>query len=91
MGTFALPGLQPGNYNVRTTRTGFAITSTPVTVESGKVVTLSIPLKVEASKQEVTVQGEAVGTVSVEASANASQLVLKQGIEALPDDPDDCG
>src|SRR6476469_525030 len=63
LGTFTVPGLAPGNYTVRTTRTGFAVTSTPVTVDAGKVVSLNIPLKVEASKQEVTVQGEAVGTV----------------------------
>ena len=89
-GTFSVPGLAPGNYIVKTNRTGFAVNSIPVKVEAGKVVTLNIPLKVEASKQEVTVQGEAVGTVSVEASANASQLVLKQTeIDALPDDPDD--
>ncbi|HEY3840686.1 MAG TPA: carboxypeptidase regulatory-like domain-containing protein [Bryobacteraceae bacterium] len=90
LGTFAVPGLQPGNYTLKTTRTGFAITTNQVTVDAGKVVNLNIPIKVEASKQEVTVQGEAVGTVSVEASANASQLVLKQAeIDALPDDPDD--
>jgi hypothetical protein len=90
LGVFTVPGLAPGNYIVRTTRTGFAISSTPVTVDAGKVVSLNIPLKIEASKQEVTVQGEAVGTVSVEASSNASQLVLKQAeIDALPDDPDD--
>jgi hypothetical protein len=90
VGTFTVPGLQPGSYTVRTSRTGFAISTTPVNVEAGKVASLNIPLKVEASKQEVTVQGEAVGTVSVEASANASQLVLKQAeIDALPDDPDD--
>jgi hypothetical protein len=89
-GNFSVPGLQPGTYTIKTNRTGFAVNSIPVKVEAGKVITLSIPLKVEASKQEVTVQGEAVGTVSVEASANASQLVLKQAeIDALPDDPDD--
>jgi len=90
LGTFTVPGLQPGSYTIKTARTGFAIASIPVNVESGKVVSINIPLKVEASKQEVTVQGETVGTVSVEASSNASQLVLKQAeIDALPDDPDD--
>ena len=88
--TSSVPGLQPGNYTLKTKRTGFALTSIPVKVEAGKVFTINVPLKVEASKQEVTVEGEAVGTVSVEASANASQLVLKQAeIDALPDDPDD--
>lgn len=90
LGSFSVAGLPPGNYVVRTSRTGFATSNTPVVLAAGKVSTVSIPLKVEASKQEVTVQGEAVGTVSVEASANASQLVLKQAeIDALPDDPDD--
>ncbi len=89
-GNFSVPGLPPGTYIVKTVRTGFAANSTPVKVEAGKVFSFNIALKIEASKQEVTVQGEAVGTVSVEASANASQLVLKQTeIDALPDDPDD--
>jgi hypothetical protein len=89
-GKFSVPGLAPGNYVIKATRRGFAVSSTPVAVAAGKVSTLNVALKVEASKQEVTVQGEAVGTVSVEASANASQLVLKQTeIDALPDDPDD--
>ena len=90
LGTFTVPGLQPGNYSVKTNRAGFAISTATAAVEAGRVVNLKIPLKIEASKQEVTVQGESVGTVSVEASANASQLVLKQTeIDALPDDPDD--
>ena len=90
VGSFSVPGLQPGIYTVRTNRTGFAVSTITVTVDAGKVANLSVPLKVEASKQEVTVQGETVGTVSVEASSNASQLVLKQTeIDALPDDPDD--
>jgi len=89
-GTFSVPGLVPGSYVIKTTRRGFAVSSTPVTVAAGKVSSVTVALKVEASKQEVTVQGETVGTVSVEASANASQLVLKQAeIDALPDDPDD--
>ena len=89
-GTFSVPGLQPGSYTFKTSRAGFAVSSAQVTVAAGKVVTLNLPLKVQAARQEVTVQGESVGTVSVEASANASQLVLKQAeIDALPDDPDD--
>ena len=89
-GSYSVPGLQPGTYTLKTSRTGFAVSSVQVKVEAGKVVTLTLPLKVEAAKQEVTVQGDALGTVSVDSSANASQLVLKQAeIDALPDDPDD--
>jgi len=54
LGTFTVPGLVPGNYVVRTTRTGFAVSSTPVTVEAGRVASLNITLKIEATKQEVT-------------------------------------
>src|ERR1035438_1228511 len=43
-----------------------------------------------AEKQEVTVQGEAGPSLSVEPDNNATALVLKgEDLQALPDDPDD--
>lgn len=90
-GLFNATGLPAGKYNVRATRFGFApFEVRAITVAPGRTQNLSIALKLQASRQEVTVSSEAVGTVSVEASANAGQLVLKgEDLEALPDDPDD--
>jgi Carboxypeptidase regulatory-like domain len=90
-GSFNVTGLAPGNYTVSITKFGFANYSTKtVAVGAGKIQTVAIPLELQASKQEVTVQSDVVGTVSVDPSANASQLVLKgTDLDALPDDPDD--
>jgi hypothetical protein len=89
-GSYSLTGLPPGNYSVIANHIGFAQFGAKLTVLSGRPVTLNMALKLETSKQEVTVQGEAVGTVSVDATQNAGQLVLRQEeIDALPDDPDD--
>jgi hypothetical protein len=90
-GSFNAPGLAPGSYSVVINKFGFApFTSKPVPVAAGKIQTLTVPLDLQASKQEVTVTSDAVGTVSVDPSANASQLVLKGAdLDALPDDPDD--
>lgn len=90
-GTFNAPALAPGTYTVTVTKFGFAtFTSKSVLVGAGKIQTLTIPLDLQASKQEVTVTSDAVGTISTDPSANASQLVLKGAdLESLPDDPDD--
>ena len=90
-GVFSVTGLAPGKYNVRATRFGFApFEVRAITVAPGRTQNLTIALKLQASRQEVTVSSETVGTVSVDASANAGQLVLKGAdLDALPDDPDD--
>ncbi len=90
-GAFSATGLPPGTYTVRVVANGFGpFENRAVTVNAGRVATLSIPLTLQVAKQEVTVQSEAVGTVSVDAAANAGQLVLKgTDLDALPDDPDD--
>ncbi len=90
-GTFTATGLAPGSYTVAITKFGFANYSTKaITVTAGKTQTLTVPLDLQASKQEVTVASDAVGTVSVDPSNNAGQLVLKgTDLDALPDDPDD--
>ncbi len=57
---------------------------------AGKVQSYDVHLELQASKQEVTVASDAVGSVSVDPSNNAGQLVLKgTDLDALPDDPDD--
>jgi hypothetical protein len=90
-GAYNATGLAPGNYTVTVTKFGFAnFTSKPISVAAGKVVSADVHLELQASKQEVTVASDAVGTVSVDPSNNAGQLVLKGAdLDALPDDPDD--
>ena len=89
-GSYTLGGLPPGNYSILANHVGFAQFGAKLTVLSGRPVTLNMAMKIETSKQEVTVQGDAVGTVSVDNTQNAGQLVLRQEeIDALPDDPDD--
>jgi hypothetical protein len=90
-GSFTAAGLAPGSYTVTINKFGFApFNSKTIAVAPGKIQTLTVPLDLQASKQEVTVTSDAVGTVSVDPSANAGQLVLKgSDLDALPDDPDD--
>ncbi|MDQ2900491.1 MAG: TonB-dependent receptor [Acidobacteriota bacterium] len=90
-GIFSVSGLAPGSYTVRAARNGFAtFEAKSISVSAGRTQNLNIPLKLQAATQEVTVSSEAVGTVSVDASQNAGQLVLKEAdLDALPDDPDD--
>ena len=90
-GAYSAAGLAPGNYTVTVTKFGFAnFTSKSVSVAAGKIQSVDIHMELQASKQEVTVASDAVGTVSVDPSNNASQLVLKgTDLDALPDDPDD--
>ena len=90
-GTFTVTNLAPGSYTVQVSRFGFAnFTSKAVAVTNGRTQTLTVPMELQASKQEVTVQADAVGTVSVDPMNNAGQLVLKgTDLDALPDDPDD--
>jgi hypothetical protein len=90
-GTYTAAGLAPGNYTVTVTKFGFAnFTSKSISVATGKIQSYDVHLELQASKQEVTVASDAVGTVSVDPSNNAGQLVLKgTDLDALPDDPDD--
>jgi Carboxypeptidase regulatory-like domain len=90
-GSFTAANLAAGSYTVQIAKFGFAnYSSKPIAITSGKTQTLSIPLDLQANKQEVTVSSDVVGTVSVDPVANAGQLVLKgSDLEALPDDPDD--
>jgi len=91
IGTFTAPALVPGSYVVQVTKFGFAnYASKPLAVAAGKTQSLQFPLELQASKQEVTVTSDVVGTVSTDPSSNAGQLTLKgTDLEALPDDPDD--
>jgi hypothetical protein len=89
-GTYTFAGLAPGDYTVSLSFAGFQPFSKQVTIAAGATVQVPIRLAVKAEKQEVTVQGEAGPTLSVEPDNNATQLVIKgEDLQALPDDPDD--
>ncbi len=89
-GIFTAPNIPVGTYSVRVSHFGFTPLELKLPIAPGQRATLNAQLKLQAEAQSVTVQGEAIGTVSVDASQNANALVLKQAeIDALPDDPDD--
>jgi len=89
-GTYKFAGLAPGQYTVSVAFPGFAAVSRTVTVTAGGTVQMPIQLAVSTEKQQITVQGEAGPTVSVEPDNNATALVIKDAdLAALPDDPDD--
>ncbi len=89
-GAFQLAGILPGNYTVRVSHFGFSPVETRIQFTPGQQATFSAQLKLASQAQTVTVQGEALNTVSVDPSQNANALVLRQAeIDALPDDPDD--
>ena len=90
-GSYSVAGLTSGSYTVLSASPGLRqFEPARVDVASGPK-TVNLVLRVTLEKQEVTVEGETPGpTVSVDASSNASQLVLKkEDLDALSDDPDD--
>jgi hypothetical protein len=89
-GSYAAPGLAPGQYTVAANYPGFAAFSKTVTLNAGGSIQIQVRLAVSSEKQEVTVQAEAGPTVSTEPDNNATSLVIKgEDLQALPDDPDD--
>jgi hypothetical protein len=89
-GSYTVTGLTSGNYTVRVSFPGFTPVEVKTAVVGGRAQELPIQLKVSLERQEVTVQADAVPTVSTEPENNAGSLVLRQqDLEALPDDPDD--
>jgi hypothetical protein len=91
-GTYTLRGIAPGTYSVNVTYSGLAqVKPVLITVVAGQTVTANPSMNVQEQKAEVTVTDtSADNKISVEASNNATQLVLrKEDLDALPDDPDD--
>lgn len=58
-GAFRMTNLQPGNYRVETTATGFGKATAEVVVEVGAITSVDVPLTVGAATGEVTVTAEA--------------------------------
>src|SRR5208283_2692024 len=89
-GTYTFSGVQPGDYTVSVTYSGFAPCNKAITVSAGATVQLPVQLSVTTEKQEITVKGEVGPNISVEPDNNATALVIKgNDLMALPDDPDD--
>jgi hypothetical protein len=90
-GTYVVRGLPAGSYIVQVTFTGFApFVSEPIPLAAGQSKSMEIKMAVEATEQQVVVSDESGPTVSTDADANASAIVLKgSDLDALSDDPDE--
>ena len=90
-GSYVVRGLPAGSYIVQVTYSGFApFVSEPISLAAGQSKSIEIKMAVEASQQEVVVTDESGPTVSTDADANASAIVLKgSDLDALSDDPDE--
>jgi Carboxypeptidase regulatory-like domain/TonB dependent receptor len=89
-GTFRFTGLPPGPCTVSVNAYGFEPQQKPVTLTAGQALALTFPMALQAAKQEVTVEAEGSGFVSVDPTQNANQLTLTStDMDAVPDDPDD--
>jgi hypothetical protein len=90
-GTYVVRGLPAGSYIVQVTYNGFApFVSEPIPLAAGQSKNMEIKMAVETTQQEVVVTDESGPTVSTDADANASAIVLKgSDLDALSDDPDE--
>ena len=90
-GGYQVRGLPAGSYVVQASYEGFApFVSTPITLVAGQAKSVDIKMAIEAAQQEVVVTDEGGPTVSTDAGANASAIVLKGAdLDALSDDPDE--
>ncbi len=90
-GAYALRGLAPGSYIVQVTSAGFApFVSAPIPIAAGQTKNMDVKMAVETAEEQVVVSDEGGPTVSTEAGANTSAVVLKgSDLDALSDDPDE--
>jgi hypothetical protein len=90
-GTYVVRGLPAGSYIVQVTYSGFApFVSEPISLAAGQSKSVDVKMAVENAQQEVVVTDESGPTVSTDADANASAIVLKgSDLDALSDDPDE--
>ena len=89
-GAYTVSALAPGSYIVNAAVEGFApFASQAIPLTAGQVKRVDISMAIEAEQQSVVVTDESP-SVGVEASSNASAVVLKdKDLEALSDDPDE--
>jgi hypothetical protein len=89
-GLYTFADLAPGEYTVTASARGLVLRE-PVSVSlAASPQILNLLLNVAAEKQSVTVEDSTGPTVSTDASANASSVVLRgSDLDALSDNPDD--
>jgi Carboxypeptidase regulatory-like domain/TonB dependent receptor len=89
-GSFEIPALAPGTYNVSAGAKGFAPLQKPgVELNAGQRQTLNLALQVQVQEEKVNVEAEG-NQLDVGGSSNASSLVIKgKDLESLSDDPDE--
>jgi hypothetical protein len=89
-GSFSFADLPAGNYTVQASAPGLVLLEPARVSATGGSQTLHLVLSVAAEKQQVTIEEHGAPTVSTEASANASAVVLSgSDLDALSDNPDD--
>ena len=89
-GSYVFGGLTSGDYILRASAPQLAIRQPAKVSLRTSPLTVNLVLYVSAEKQEVTVEENTKPAVSLEASANASAVVLRgTDLDALSDNPDD--
>jgi len=89
-GSYVFPDLPPGDYTVKASAPQLFLREPASVSLEAAPRRLDLVLEVAAEKQEVTVEENGKPTVSTEASANASAVVLRgTDLDALSDNPDD--
>lgn len=82
-GAFTVPNLQPGNYEISVSATGFAtLVRKGITLNVGQELVLNLTLQVGSVSEQVTVTAEAP-TVNL-ANATIGGLVNQRTVEELP-------
>jgi hypothetical protein len=89
-GQYSFTSVPPGDYTIQSSAPGLALREpVHVTLKPG-AQTVNLKLFVAAEKQQLTVEENAGPSVSTEAAANASAIVLRGAdLDALSDNPDD--
>jgi hypothetical protein len=89
-GSYSFRDLPPGSYTVQASAPGLTLREPAKISATAGIRTVNLLMNVAAEKQEVTVEESGGPTVSTEAAANASAVVLRGAdLDALSDNPDD--
>ena len=89
-GTYSLNNLTVGTYRIAASYPGFDLKQPQTFIAKGQTANLNLVLTVSSVVQQVTVDATDHSTLSVDASSNASAVVLSgSALDSLADNPDD--